>query len=187
MITINVKLPDIKLTTFQKGGEGYDSVLRGVATSLLSSIKKRIHEDGGAADGGEIGQYDTTHALYVNPNRSPKKFAPMGKTGERKFKTGVKKGQPHKTKYFDSYKSFRGEIGRPTDKVNLSLSGQMNNQFTIIATENGYGLGWNNTEMVYRSKGLEIKYHKKIWALTDEEEKEVYRVANFEVSKILNK
>jgi len=185
MITIKIKLPNIeeKLKTFAKGGEGYDTVLRGVASSMIGVIKKRIHEDGKAADDSNIGQYDTTNPLYVNPNKSPKAFAPVGKTGKTKFKNG----QPHKTKYFDSYKGFRENIGRPTDKVNLSLTGQMNSQFTIIPTENGYGLGWNNTEMYERSKGLETKYGKKIWSLTDEESEIAADVAAFETGKVIDK
>lgn len=185
MITIKIELPHIeeKLKTFMKGGEGYDSVIRGVATSMLGVVKKRIHEDGKDANGENIGQYDTTHPLYVNPNKSPKSFAPMGKTGKTKFKNGL----PHKTKYFDSYKGFREGIGRPTDKVNLSLSGQMNSQFTVIPTENGYGLGWNNTEMYDRSQGLETKYNKVIWGLTKEENEQAVDVANFEISKIINR
>jgi hypothetical protein len=185
MITIKIELPHIeeKLKTFMKGGEGYDSVIRGVATSMKGVIQKRIHEEGKAADGGNIGQYDTTHPLYVNPRKSPKQFTPMGKTGKTKFENG----QPHKTKYFNSYKGFREEIGRPTDTVNLSLTGQMNSQFTIIPTSDGYGLGWNNTEMYKRSQGLEMKYNKVIWGLTDEEQKQAVEVANFEVGKIIDK
>lgn len=166
-----------------KGGDGYDSVLRGVASSMVGVVKKRIHEDGKDANGENIGQYDTTHPLYVNPFKSPKSFAPVGKTGKVKFKNG----QPHKTKYFDSYKEFRQEIDRPTDKVNLSLTGQMNSQFVVIPTENGYGLGWNNTEMYERSEGLETKYGKKIWSLTDQEAEQAADVASFETGKIIDK
>lgn len=185
MITIKIQLPHVeeKLKTFMKGGEGYDTVLRSVASSMIGVIKKRIHEDGKSADDSNIGQYDTTHPLYVNPLKSLKSFAPMGKTGKYKFKNG----QPHKTKYFDSYKGFREGIGRPTDKVNLSLSGQMNSQFTVIPTENGYGLGWNNTEMYKRSQGLETKYAKTIWGLTKEESEQVTEIANYETGKLIDK
>ena len=196
-----------------KGGEGYDSVIRGVATSMKSVVSKRIHEEGKAADGGNIGQYDTTHPLYVNPENSPVKFQPAGKSEsvysiktkkqsassiktvstfnvktKKKEKLSVKNGnQQRKTKYFASYKDFRSEINRPVDKVNLSLTGQMNSQFTIIPTESGYGLGWNNTEMYKRSQGLEEKYKIGIWELTDEEKKQAVEVANFEVNKIINR
>jgi len=58
-MTIKITVPDLskKLAQFQKGGAGYDTVLRTVATSLLGDVKNRIHEDGKAADGSQIGTY----------------------------------------------------------------------------------------------------------------------------------
>lgn len=215
MITISIALPDIaeKLKTFMKGGEGYDSVLRTVATSALGAVKTRIHEQGKAADGSDIGQYNATNPLYVNPDNSPVKFQPAGKkeavysigahkqsgkairttlTGNVSTKKEVKtsiKGNNHerKTKYFASYKDFRSEIHRPVDKVNLSLTGQQNNQFVVIATEDGYGLGWNNSEMPKRARGQEVKYGKPIYALTEDEQKKVTEVANAETHNVINK
>jgi arylsulfatase A-like enzyme len=182
MITVKVDLSRLDLSkTIQSIQTATDTVMRTVATSMLGEVKTRIHEEGKAADGSDIGQYDTTHPLYVNPKNSPKSFPTKGKTGKTRFKNG----RQHATGYFDSYKSFRDEIGRPTDRVNLSLSGQMNNQFVVIATDKGYGLGWNNEEMPERAEGLAKKYGKEIWALSETEQSKAIEVAQDTINKLL--
>lgn len=151
------------------GGAIYDNIMRAVSLTLLSDIKRRIFNEGMATDGGEIGQY-STKPIYVNPVNSPAAFGrPIGKTGS-KFKTGTKKGQDHKTRYFpNGYKGFRDAIGRPTDKVNLSLSGQLNAQFVLLAESDGYYLGWPDDTHPKIANGLEVHFRKQIWALTAQE------------------
>lgn len=191
MITVKIdigKLGNIRevVKSLSLGGQLYDNVVRTTATSMLGVIKNRIHEEGKAADGSDIGRYDTTNPLYVNPKNSPKSFPVEGKTGKTKFETGIKKGQAHKTRYFNSYSDFRQTIGRRTDKVDLSLSGQLNSQFVVIATENGYGLGWNNQEMPDRARGLESKYAKKIWGLTEGEKELAVKIAQKEINDAIS-
>lgn len=53
--------------------------------------------------------------------------------------------------------------------MNLTLSGQLASQFSVIESAAGYGLGWTDEEKVNRALAFESKYGKKIWALTDDE------------------
>jgi len=193
-----------KVKDLLPGGAGYDRIMRTVATDTLAAMKKRIHQDGLAADGGDIGRYDKTHPLYVNPNNSPISFTPLGKGQTKAKKAGAgyfsikshkevmisvrESGKPRMTRYFESYDAFKSFIGRNPGKVNLSLTGGLNNQFVVIGdpNSNGYGLGWINDDFFKRAKALEHKYSKQIWALTAEEKKQVIQVAEFEVSKIFN-
>ena len=182
-MTVRIDLSQLNIAqTMEKLQSVTDTVMRTVATSMLGEVKTRIHERGEAADGSDIGQYNTTNPLYVNPKNSPRGFVPVGKRGAVKFKSA---GLPHKTRYFDSYKDFRTEIGRPVDKVNLSLSGQLNSQFVVIATDDGYGLGWNNSEMPERAEGLTKKYGKEIWALTDTEQTKAVEIAQDTLNQLL--
>lgn len=158
------------------------NIMRTVATSMLGVVKNRIHEEGLAANGTQIGQYNATNPLYVNPLKAPRAFPVKGKTGKVRFKST---GAPHKTRFFESYKAFRQQVGRPVDKVNLSLSGQLNSQFVVIATDKGYGLGWNNEEMPLRARGLEKKYAKVIWGLTENENKLATEIAADELTRLL--
>lgn len=150
-------------------GDCYDTIMRTVATTELGMMKTRIHERGLAADGSAIGQYSTT-PMYVGVKANPgKSFGrPVGKTGKSKFKST---GLDHTSRYFiTGYKGFKDAIGRnELGTVNLSLSGQLNSQLTVIATSGGYGIGWPDDEKGKRAAVLEKKYRKKIWAPTDEE------------------
>lgn len=86
---------------------------------------ERIFEKGKNAQDEEIGKYNTTNSLYVNPKNAPKNFPPKGKNDDTKFSDG----KPHKTAYFDSYKSYREAVGRNTDKVNLVMFGNLQSDF----------------------------------------------------------
>lgn len=98
--------------------------------NIIAEQAVRIFQDGKKSDGGAIGKYDTKTELYVN-----KKFVKGGgklgtprgkpynnKAGRTKFASGKKKGEKHKTVYFNSYKSFREKLGRRVDTVNLQLN-----------------------------------------------------------------
>lgn len=160
------------LTTFEKGNAKYDNVVRTVALNALGDVKARIHQQGKASDGSDIGKY-STEPIYVSEKENPgKSFGrPIGKTGRSKFASGEKAGQDHASRFFPGgYNEYKTKIGRnQLGKVNLSLSGQLDTQFTLVATAMGYGLGWANDEMFERAGHLEKKYGKKIWALTEEE------------------
>jgi hypothetical protein len=168
------------LSSLQKGGEHYNGILRQVATSTLGVMKMRIHEEGKASSGGDIGQYSTKPA-YISINEPVRvSLRPIGKTKQSTFKTGKKAGQDHKTRYFvNGYKEYKTAAGRNLlGKVNLSLSGQLNSQFTVIPTNEGWGLGWADKEKLERAKGFEKKYSKPIYNLSQEELENIGKSVN---------
>lgn len=170
-----------KIESFFPGAVGYEALLRTVATTMIADIKTRIHENGIASDGSKIGSYSTKPMYVGKKSNVGKDFGrPIGKTGKSKFKGGKKKGEDHTSRYFEGgYNQYKSAIGRNTiGSVNLSLSGQLNNQLTIKPTENGYGIGWlgdtkksgkKSLPMIDLAKALEKKYGKRIWGLTEEE------------------
>ena len=160
-----------ELDVFLAKGGGLDLAMKSAALTVLGEMRVRIHENGQAADGSDIGAY-SVKPLYVNPNNSPRKFPPAGKSGKTVFASGQKKGQPHKTKYFSGgYGDFKSTIGRNPGKVNLFLTGTMANQFVVIETPQGWGLGWMNDLLTTRAFALEMKYGKAIWECNQSEEK----------------
>ncbi len=166
-----------------------DKLLRGIAVNMGGEVRRRIHVDGLKTDGTDIGKYNDTDPIYVNPKDSPRSFKPEGKprkTGV--FKSGKKKGQDrfegnkkNKTKYFESYKSFRDYVGVQTNKVNLSLSAGMENDFKAVAddpikTNTGYGLGFTNPINALKAEGQEERYGE-IYSLTEIEKDQVRLLA----------
>lgn len=174
-------------------GELKDGLVRIAATTQLSMMQTRIHEEGKAADGGDIGQY-SSKPLYVSKEANPgKSFGrPLGKVNKAgkqysKFQGGKKKGQDHKSRYFaGGYKEYRSAIGRRSDKVDLSLSGQLGRQLTIIAAAGGYGIGWADAEKKKRAEALTKKYKKRIWYPTKEETEVIKKVVETELHKQFN-
>lgn len=159
-----------KLHTMENGGSAADAAMLHGMVTLLPVIKTRIHEHGKDSDDQTIGQY-STKPIYVNPKNSPKGFAPKGKHGQTKFKSGIREGEQHKTRYFEQgYKEFKTYIGANLlGSVNLSLTGGLSNQTIVIATDKGYGIGFMNDELYKRAEALERKYVKAIWTPTAKE------------------
>lgn len=144
------------------------------AKFLLTSVSevharqvKRIFELGLSGDGGKIGQYNSTNPIYVDPDKSPKKFATKGKNGETEFKNGKK----HKTGYFDSYKAFRGAINRETSFVNLRLTENLKFDFTNSLTLSGgdYITGTKRKENSDKVDGIAGKYGVETFELSASE------------------
>ena len=72
-----------------------EKITKEVATGVRASNLRRIHNDGKAANGSNIGSY-STKPMYVSLKASPRKFTPKGKTGKTKFANG----KSHKSGYF---------------------------------------------------------------------------------------
>ena len=163
-----------------------DRVTKIVASTMLGDVRSRIHQEGKASDGGDIGQYSTM-PMYVSVKANPGRSmgTPTGKANKfgkkfSKFTSGKKAGQLHTSKYFEQgYLAYKNAIGRNVlGKVNLSLSGQLDNQFTLIQTPVGWGLGWLDSEKIKRAKALQdFKYKKRIWGLSKEEGERAIAIA----------
>lgn len=168
------------------GGQGLSTIMRAACFGSLATVKERIHAQGKGSNGDDIGQYNKTTPLYVNPKNSPKQFVPQGKNEIKPRRVGVFDIENHrrrnvavkelnrerKTKYFNSYDDFKTEIGRnEIGKVNLFLFGGLQNQLNVIAQGQNIGIGWSDLSFFKRAQALELKYGKKIWALTNDERK----------------
>jgi hypothetical protein len=179
-----------KLTALLPGSTGYNSMMRVAAVKALQSVKQRIHAGGLAADGSDIGTYATKPIYISTVTGTGKGFAqPMGKSGKQAFTGGKKKGQPHTSQYFaGGYNQFKTAIGlNEIGKVNLTLTGELCNQLTVLpnTTGTGYALGWPNEQLQQRALALQAKYGKPIWALTQQERSETLNVLTCECVNVL--
>lgn len=160
---------------------------RTIASDLLSSNLIRIHNEGRTVDGGKIGQYNSNHPLYINPKNSPKKFKPKGRYGATVFKSGKKKGQEHKTKFFPSYAAFRGNIGRQHNYVNLQLSGKLRLSFVAEQTGKNWIIGFNSKYGAEISTGQEEKWGKRIWGISEKDKKNIHVITEQFINNVLTK
>jgi hypothetical protein len=161
-----------KLRSIQPGGAVYERAMQTAIATQLTTCTRRIHTDGQASDGSDIGQYNA-NPMYVNPQRSPVPFQPLGKTGRDTF---IKSGKPHLTRYFDQgYRAYREEMGLTADRVVLTLSGALRDGLMVMPTSGSYALGWSDAALYDLSQALEAKYQKPIWAPTADERAEMLR------------
>lgn len=192
--------------SFQPGGEGTMSVMRAACFGALAEVKTRIHEQGKAVDGSDIGRYNTSNPLYVNPDNSPLSFTPLGKNQtsaklksgfgrfsvktHKEVKVSVKENdKERKTKYFGSYSDFKSFIGRnELGKVNLFLFGGLSSQLKVLDLPNGkFGLGWVPGEAVEGNKGKsKFSFYGRAMALETKYGKKIWGINGNEKQLVID-
>jgi phage gpG-like protein len=166
MITVsaNISAELTQLVSALQQAANSRAVTRAVASTLVPIVRNRIHVEGRAADGSQIGTYSEEY-MQVRTG----KFQSNGtyKSGKRKGETrdtgaytrGPRKGQP------------RIQYNRTDDKtVVFSLTRQMENDFSVVETEVGYGLGFKNVENSRKAEFCEKVFKKVVYALTSDEQ-----------------
>jgi hypothetical protein len=103
---------------------------RRLSFDLIDLMTKRIHIDGGAADGGQIGTYDKSYLALR----------------QSKYK-------------------------RSSDaKIIVSLTRQLENDWSVIATNRGYGIGFLNSFNFQKARWVEENKDKVIFSLSQSEQ-----------------
>ena len=133
------------------------------ATWAVGAMRKRIHVDGEASDGEQIGIYSDGY-MKVRTNSFTSKNYTKGKN----------KGKPRKTYNV-----------KDSDKVILRLTGQMKTNMKVFPLGNGAGIGFDNDHDFQKSLWVEETYKKPIYRLTDSERETVMKIADIEVKRML--
>jgi hypothetical protein len=158
-----------------------NEVLREVAVNMLPVVRDRIHGQGLDATGSLIGNY-TKEYMKVRTGQ----FLSNGT-----YLTGKRKGQTRVTGVFTKGKDKgapRPQYNRDADtKVIISLTRQMENDFSVQASGGLIGLGYNNIRNSEKAEFVEHTYQKKIFALTPQEKDQAIDIANDAVNNILKK
>jgi hypothetical protein len=154
--------------------------MRELATTMIAEVRERIHEKGLDSTGGKIGTYTPGYMKERTGNFGNATRYSRGKNKDAPkdagvFTKGANKGQP------------RPRYNRTSDTmVVASLTRQMENDFKVVATDKGYGLGYSNEENYNKSQYVEATYDKAIFSLTAAEEAEAVRLAGELITKLLN-
>lgn len=172
------------------------------ARTAMAEQANRIFIQGKKTDGSNIGQYDTKTPFYVNPNTSAgfttksSKYKieglkpPKGKHGDTHFKNG----KPHKTTFVNNYKDFRNRVGRRIDKIDATLSGDLQSDFRNAPVDsvavnpkkvsvNEYQIVLQRDKNVEKLQGLESR-KGEISDASKAERNTFVKVANFELKKM---
>ncbi len=150
-----------------------DKVIRGIAVAMLPVVKTRIHEEGKDANDTQIGTYSPGYMKvrtgdFANATKTKKgKKKDSGTFTDRTIRlnkeSGIFTGE-------DKVGKARPKHNRSSDtKVVASLTRQMENDFSVIETPDGYGLGYNNDLNAQKSQWVEETYDKPIFSLTNKE------------------
>ena len=181
-----------------KKASDVSALQRTIATYLMASNLRRIHNNGLNVDGKMIGSY-SVKPMYMNPKYSPKKFEPVGKNGRTYFKTnkadrrkfesayGVRmSGKKHQTRYFRAgYFGFRALIGREIGFVNLQLSGKLKLDWGMIQEGKNYVIGFRSSYGTNVSEGNELHFGCQIWGISKKDYEEIKKIENEFIKKAL--
>lgn len=169
-----------KLENKLKDDTLFSSPLRFAAFDATAKMAERIFDEGKKEDGTDISSRYSTTPIYVNPEKltvNKNIGALMGKTGEKIFKSGKKKGQPHKTKYLaGGYEELRDKTGRQTNYVDLIFSNELRTDFSNGETvaeprkisDLEYQINLDKEINQKKRKGMDEKYGK-IFSLSADE------------------
>lgn len=191
---VNSNISEVFAGIAQRVATLSEPMLREIAVSMLPVVKERIHVQGKATDNSQIGTYSEGYmtlrtGAYQNADKKTKgkekgKLKNSGTYTDRVIylnkKTGIFHGE-------DKVGKSREQYHRTADtKVILSLTRQMESDFSVQATEKGYGLGYNNSLNYDKSQWAESTYKKKIFSLSDSEKELVIEIANTFTNNTLN-
>lgn len=184
-----------KLAQLQGLKDNADPMLRTIAITILPELKKRVHQDGKDAAGNQIGIYSKGYMKVRTGNyKNSGRFSRGAKKGELKdagvfTKRGFTKFTQEDEETVSSKRAFfktehegvsRPRYNRTADtKVILSLTRQMENDTSVIATPTGYGIGYLNQFNFQKAMWCEATYKKPILSkLTKEEDDLTFKVAD---------
>lgn len=164
-LTVNTNLSEV-LSNIGQAFEtifNNDYLLRPVATEVMPLMTKRIHQDGQAADGSQIGTYSNEYMKLRTGNYGNSKKVSRGKNkGKLKdagtFTKGAEVG------------AARPKYNRSSDtKVIVSLTRQLENDWSVLETPKGYGIGFTNSFNADKLRWVEEVKGKNIGYLTQSE------------------
>jgi len=142
-----------------------DKGMRIALTSVLALQKRRIFQNGEAADGSKIGTYGTKSASISKKQQARD-------TGKTYFKGG--------------YAEYKSAIGKNPGFVILRNTDQMMMDYNMfVLGNNQWGLGFANDLNHDKSEWMEDKYKKEIFDQSQEEDTVLETILNNQLERYL--
>lgn len=169
MITVTIQVPNVTEAIDKiLAPDVQDKMLMEAATVQVSMMAQRIHIDGQDSFNRPIGTYSDAYMRVRTGIYNDYKVRKSGEdiglvTSAGTFTKGKNKGKPRPR--------YNRDLSR---KVILSLTRQMENDLSIQALPNGWGVGYNNPFNYDKATWLQDDtYEKPIWLQSPDEEKAV--------------
>lgn len=185
----------IKLIQFANKIIDANLPLEKAVLDIAPRIADRIFNQGKKTDESQIGQYDTTLEMYINPDAAPRAGAnkakgiqglkpTTGKTGKHIFEST---GKPHKTTYLKNYKDLRNRIGRRIDTVNLNFSNDLESDFKtrnpVKISIHEYVMQLKRPLNIKKVEGNEERFGRT-FAVSGKEKTHFIETLNFEIAEL---
>lgn len=187
MATVNIDYSQFNddLNKIKEKLSDKEAFLRPMAVELSGIMHDRIHEQGLASDGSQIGTYSSGYLKVRTGNfKNSKKFV-RGKNEGKLKDAGVKTRQRVNTPFGKSSFALQNIEADKVPRINyhldadpkviLVLTRKLSNSWAVFATDRGYAIGFTDsgaTEGVTSLKKIEYAeetYKKRIQDLTKEE------------------
>lgn len=146
-----------------------EKVLGRAMFNAKALIQNRIQQKGENSEGGQIGEYSEKGGSFSG-------FSKIASKKQQKKQSG--------SKFSGGYKQFRQKLGRQTEFVDLTLTGDLFRGFVVELDGRGYVIGFIATE-AGKAKGIEKKYGT-VFQLTKEELELVEKAIIDDVKTIIN-
>lgn len=187
---------NIKLTNFANKIIDANLPLEKAVLDIAPKIADRIFNQGKKTDESQIGQYDTTLEMYINPDAAPRAGAnkakgiqglkpTTGKTGKHIFEST---GLPHKTTWVANYKDLRNRIGRRIDTVNLNYSNDLESDFKtrnpVKISNHEYVISLKRPLNIKKVEGNEKRFGRT-FAVSQKEKQHFIETLNFEINALM--
>lgn len=138
-----------------------------------AELKRRIFNDGLAADGSRIGQYSTKPGNY----------------GEKSFivRSAFKPPPNRKTVHIPTgYKGLRQLNGRQVGYVDLSYTGSLMQSIRTVVGASGAIVAIEDEKEIAIAEGNEERYGKQIFIAGEREEQAIIAAIEIELEHLLN-
>lgn len=174
-----------------------DMPLEIAARDTVAEMFNRVFVNGKDSQGGNIGKYNVTKSLYVDPKLLPRSVPAKGKHGA-----------DNKTAYFANYKALRDAMGVQTSYVDLNFSGRLAFNFVNSSVSTSTNTLKSrpvnageirlekidkvrfvirlNKENMGKARGNEVRFSTKIFSISKAEKENFKRVLKFETIRLAN-
>jgi hypothetical protein len=159
-----------------------NKVLRKAAIESADAVQSRIQQKGLKSDGSKLPPYDTGKTIGAGSPIS-KRFGQIAS----KKRIGARMKSNGDTSEFYGYADFRRALGRQTNYMDFTLSGDMWKSWKVIPIDDtSLGVAFTASEQGDIAGYLESRFGD-CFILSEQEFKQVMQTINIEILKILNK